>query len=333
MTSAYENNDSAQDAHHAALQKHASSFIFYTVQQGDTSIPTICAKLIEEHTGHEATKSQLDALVADAYSRNHLATPTERAVHFGEHLYFQYPVMAQNEPAKPSNRHPVHHEKSQSATERKPAPPAAQTTVLKESPRATYGCSAYETSVVGDWVEKNEVGKLSFTAFTPNDNGNGVSAGKMQWNQKKGKLPDLIKAFHDADAKKFDTIFGKNSKNALNEEWVRHADFTQGELKNELIESLSAFSYVQLRMQNEQVQSACGLAKESQLTALRGVGVIADLVNHVGPNRTRHILQKVPGPDKASQSQRIDDLEKLAKRYSTSRINSIHDNVTQMWKK
>src|SRR5262249_44902899 len=61
-----------------------------------------------------------------------------------------------------------------------------------------------------------------------NDNGHGISVGLFQANQKSGELPLLLNKMHDANPQLFSQVFGKQANNMLNENYVRGANFSQG---------------------------------------------------------------------------------------------------------
>jgi LysM repeat protein len=71
-----------------------------------------------------------------------------------------------------------------------------------------------------------------YDAFNPNDNGHGISFGLIQFNQKAGSLPTLLKEMHAKDPAKFNQVFGADSQNLLNENFVRSANLSTPEWRN-----------------------------------------------------------------------------------------------------
>jgi hypothetical protein len=311
MTSPYEKDDSApkkKDGHpHPAAHKHVHEvrLMEYRIQPGEQNISAVGRKLITEQTGKPATGAQLSAFLTNVYEHTGLKTKEQQNnVHAGDELWIELPVVAA--PVKVNLEH-------------KPLPDGDV-------------CSDREKQLIGDWVTQNEVGaKASPLTYNPNDHGHGVSVGLMQWNQKKGKLPELLQAFHDSDPRRFDAIFGGNAQNVLNVQFVKQADFTSGALNRSLIESLTAFQSVQYELRNKQVELGCEKAYQHNFTALRGVGVSADLVNHLGPARTEKVIHQVPIG--LSESARIDKLEALGEKWGVHRMTAIDSSDKLLWKK
>jgi hypothetical protein len=284
---------------------------------------------------------ELSAFLADTYARNGLKTAYQRNhIKTGDELLIRAPIVFGKEQPAPAPR-------------LEPAPvPTARTTEhpvvahAKEAPAKTsaaqrYGpaCSVGEVNQIGAWVSQNEVGgEKSFTAFNPNDHGHGISVGIMQWNQQKGKLPELLKAWYQQDPHRFNQIFGANAGNALNEKWVRSAPFAADKtLHQEMEDALKEpeFQQVQTRLRSQQIEKGCEIAKANHFTALRGQAVIADLVNRAGPTGAARVAASVKqGPP---ESQRIEILKKqIEKRIpqrsiSHERVSSIEDRVREIW--
>jgi hypothetical protein len=141
----------------------------------------------------------------------------------------------------------------------------------------------------------------SFTQINRNDNGAGVSAGIMQWNQQQGQLPQLLEAFYNANPDKFKQYFGDELYKMLSErhlaefeEAVRHKiDFSDGDYYDKLEKALSDPEYQQVQLdearkmivESEQVAYDAGFRSEL------GMAVVADCINQAGKPRVEEILK------------------------------------------
>ena len=169
-------------------------------------------------------------------------------------------------------------------------------------------CGGARTPIIENWITRNEVAKHTYTAYTPNDNNTGIAVGELQWNQKKGSLPDLLRAWHHEDAPKFDQIFGKYSKDLLSNQYVKKADFNGiPELLNGMHTALADkdFQGVQDSLRQKQIYHYCEVAHSFGFNSIRGEGYVADAANQKGLGPVEHILAGIDA-EKYTQSQRID---------------------------
>ncbi|HEY9774279.1 MAG TPA: hypothetical protein V6C81_10810 [Planktothrix sp.] len=332
MTSPYEHADPAHAKHSDSRQVVLQEYVV----QDEKSLSDLGRRLLAEQQHRKPTPHELNVWVHKTSALSGLKSKEQQdGIYRGEHLWIEMPQLASGSAVA----------KRESAAVKKVGAPVAASEIAT-APRKTAGtvyikehrqlpngpvCSAPEVAQIASWVTHNEVGKGSPTVFNPNDHGHGVSVGLMQWNQRKGMLPDLLKRFHESDPRKFDAIFGNNAKNALSDKWVREADFTSGPLRDELVASLPAFAAVQYKMREEQIQVGCNEAYEHNLTALRGTGVAADLVNHLGPHKTEKLIHRVPV--NLTESARIDYLERLGEQFGVVRMTWIDANDKQLWSK
>ena len=63
-----------------------------------------------------------------------------------------------------------------------------------------------------------------YDAWNPDDNGRGVSYGLIQFNQKVGTLPEVLRDMRAANPARFDAIFGKYASGMATPSWVRAAN-------------------------------------------------------------------------------------------------------------
>ena len=63
-----------------------------------------------------------------------------------------------------------------------------------------------------------------YDAWNPDDNGRGVSYGLIQFNQKVGTLPEVLRDMRAANPTRFDAIFGKYASGMATPSWVRAAN-------------------------------------------------------------------------------------------------------------
>lgn len=216
-----------------------------------------------------------------------------------------------------------------SSTTQEVSRPAARTAT------ADQACSGYAQQI-GSWITHNEAGKSKFTAYNPDDAGSGISVGLMQWNQKAGKLPELIKAWHAKNPGKFEDMFGGYSDDMLSSSWVRSANFVGNRtLASGITKALNdrEFQQVQLEMRNGHIRNSCLLANEHRFTSVRGTAVVADLVNQIGHAGTARALRKVP-INMPSESLRIEELKRITgwRTNSGDRVGVIEDRVREIWR-
>lgn len=196
-------------------------------------------------------------------------------------------------------------------------------------------CEGEWANMVSQWVTQNEGSRDKHRAFNPNDMGQGISVGLLQWNQKKGKLPDLLHAWHDKNPEKFQTMFGDYSTNLTRDSFVRSADFVGNKtLHDGMVKALAdrEFQGVQDTLRNKNMVRACEVATDYGFKSLRGRAVVSDLFNQLGEGGARNVIRKV-ALDKP-ESARIEEL----KRRTSGRINgedrvsTLEENVKRIWR-
>lgn len=196
-------------------------------------------------------------------------------------------------------------------------------------------CEGAWSNMVAQWVTKNEGGE-KYLVYNPNDHGQGISVGLLQWNQKKGRLPDLLQAWHHQDPAKFNKLFGSHSSQMLRAETVRMADFNgNSSLHKAMLAALAdpEFQRVQAKLRNTHIVHSCEVAQSHHFTSLRGRAVVADLYNQIGETGTVRALEKVP--DGPNESKRIELLKAntQGRIHGGDRVASIEDKVRDVWHK
>jgi len=320
----------------------------------DDTLLNLGRELYRKYTHHDPSKDALRAFEADAARRNNLLTTAAR-----DHLYLGQPLklslpgvtLPHAEKAPPlkavsQSGHPPKETtvKAEPAkAEQVKAAQAKAITVQPETPgsraqalmKGSSSCSGEWSNMVAQWVTHNEVSQQKFVAFNPNDHGAGISIGLLQWNQKKGRLPELLQDWHQKDPGKFDRIFGSYAANLLKPDWVRSADFVGTPTLNNGIHAALAdgeFQQVQLSLRNEHIVKSCEVAQSNGFTSLRGRAVVADLFNQIGERGTEHALHKVP--KSKPESARIEELKKITggRVNGHDRVTSIEENVKNIWR-
>lgn len=196
-------------------------------------------------------------------------------------------------------------------------------------------CDSNWSKMVAQWVTKNEGGE-KYLVYNPNDHGQGISVGLLQWNQKKGRLPDLLQAWHAQDPAKFNHMFGRHAAQMLRADSVRVADFNNDRaLHNGMLAALAdkEFQQVQAQLRSKHIVHSCEVAQEHDFKSLRGRAVVADLYNQIGETGTIRALNQVPrGP---KESVRIEQLKATTghRTHGEDRVASIEDKVKEVWRK
>lgn len=196
-------------------------------------------------------------------------------------------------------------------------------------------CEGDWAKMVAKWVTQNEGSRDKHLAYNANDMGHGISVGLLQWNQEKGKLPDLLKSWHDKNPRKFNTMFGEHSADLLKDSWVRTADFNGNKtLHSGMRKALadSEFQGVQDKLSNQNMVRACNVATDHGFRSLRGRAVVGDLFNQLGEGGARSALRKVP--EGKGESLRIEELKKITgtRINGKDRVNTLEDNVKEIWR-
>jgi|AGTN01.2.fsa_nt_gi hypothetical protein len=297
--------------------------ILVTVQPKD-SIRSIGRFLYQRHLHRAPTDIELKEFVDDTARRNDLTAQQRDHLELDQKLKVKIP-------GSPSAPHRT--ETPRTATSTTTAP---ETHRLATRPATTaQACSGY-VAQIGSWITHNEAGRSAYTAYNPDDAGNGISVGLMQWNQKAGKLPDLIKAWHAKNPDKFEDMFGGYSDDMLSTSFVRSANFTGNKtLASGISQALSdrEFQQVQLNMRNGHIRNSCELANDHRFTSVRGTAVVADLVNQIGPAGTARALRKV-STNIANESLRIEELKRITgwRTNSGDRVGVIEERVKEIWR-
>ncbi|MBZ0186222.1 MAG: hypothetical protein K8F91_08250 [Candidatus Obscuribacterales bacterium] len=298
------------------------------VKSGDT-IRSIGRALYLSRQGRLPDDMELKEFELDTGNRNGLTTRQERnQISPGQELLVKLPALT-------LSRYESKKSSSQAARIVAPESPA----VARQRPNevAPPSCSGSWQDVdrIATWITHNEAGPKAFTAFNPNDKGNGISVGLMQWNQKRGKLPDLLDAWQEKDPAKFDSMFGRYSDDLLRTAFVQDADFNgNSTLKRGIKRALAdpAFQQVQLSMRNQHIEDSCHMARQYRFTSLRGRAIVADLVNQIGEGGTRKILEKIP--PSSNESQRIEHLKDITggRINGEDRVAAIEVKVKEIWR-
>ena len=63
-----------------------------------------------------------------------------------------------------------------------------------------------------------------YDAWNPDDNGHGASYGLIQFNQRVGTLPQVLKGMYEADPDQFESIFGSYAASMSDPAWVKAAN-------------------------------------------------------------------------------------------------------------
>lgn len=196
-------------------------------------------------------------------------------------------------------------------------------------------CEGEWANMVSQWVTQNEGSRDKHRAFNPNDMGQGISVGLLQWNQKKGKLPDLLHAWHDKNPEKFQTMFGDYSTNLTRDSFVRSADFVGNKtLHDGMVKALAdrEFQGVQDTLRNKNMVRACEVATDYGFKSLRGRAVVSDLFNQLGEGGARNVIRKV-ALDKP-ESARIEELKRRTggRINGEDRVSTLEENVKKIWR-
>jgi hypothetical protein len=196
-------------------------------------------------------------------------------------------------------------------------------------------CDSNWSKMVAQWVTKNEGGE-KYLVYNSNDHGQGISVGLLQWNQRKGRLPELLQAWHAQDPKKFNHLFGRHAAEMLRADSVRVADFNNDRvLHSGMLAALAdrEFQQVQAQLRSKHIVHSCEVAQSHDFKSLRGRAVVADLYNQLGETGTVRALNDVPrGPN---ESIRIEQLKAHTghRIHGGDRVASIEDNVKAVWRK
>lgn len=163
--------------------------------------------------------------------------------------------------------------------------------------------------------------------ITWNDNGAGMSVGMQQNNQKRGSLPQLLRAMHDSNPEKFDHYFGRNANNMLNERFVRRAHFSpNNELGRAMVAAVNdpEMQKAQLGLLRNHVARASDIARGLGIKSTMGVALVADLTNQFGEGGAMKYLRSAHG--RVSEADKIRTIGQNSARghfTRTARYNQI----------
>lgn len=307
--------------------ERASGVITRTVKAGET-IRSIGRELYMQRQGRLPSDIELKEFELDTGRRSGLHTKYQRDhLHPDQKLVIRMPALTLVERPVTSRAVPEVPVSHTAAT-----PPA---TVVRGTGRPACSGSYDEMNMIASWVTHNEAGPKSYQAYNPDDLGNGISVGLMQWNQKRGKLPDLLEAWHHRNPSKFDRYFGRYSDDLLRTAFVKDADFNgNAALKAGMQKALAdrEFQGVQLSLRNEHIEESCEVARAFRFTSLRGRAIVADLINQLGKTGTRQLLSRVAPAD--NESQRIDNLKHVSddRINAADRVAAIEERVRVVWR-
>ncbi len=124
-----------------------------------------------------------------------------------------------------------------------------------------------------------------YDAFNPNDNGHGIAFGLIQFNQKAGSLPTLMKEMHAKDPAKFNQVFGSDAQRVLDAGFVRSANLASPEMKARFREAGAhpAFQQVQRDLaKREYFDPAQRVAEANGIKSERGMAMLFDASVQLG---------------------------------------------------
>jgi hypothetical protein len=178
----------------------------------------------------------------------------------------------------------------------------------------------------------------NYTTINPNDAGAGISIGIRQWNQKSGELPELLRAWHDDNPAKFESIFGHYSSSLLKEGFVRGTDFWQQPgLMDDIKKALADQEYqkVQLDLARQFVVNSVQLGYDNGFRSELALADIADVINQCGTGGFTRALRhgiKMAGSEQNSiismehvlhRPQGMQRLSALSKTFSAGTVANV----------
>lgn len=198
---------------------------------------------------------------------------------------------------------------------------AAQTT-----PTAQTAGQLSPTDRIIDYTARTEGGGR-YDAWNANDNGHGVSFGLIQFNQKSGSLPSVMRAMHNANPQRFDEIMGPHAQNMLNESWVRSANLNDPDIKSRMLTAARDPQFQQVQRDQARTgyyEPAAQMARDHGLTSERAHAMLFDSAVQNGVGGTRGMLNRAAAAGGTEQEilQRF-AREADANRYSGNRRTRI----------
>jgi len=145
-----------------------------------------------------------------------------------------------------------------------------------------------------DYVSRNESGG-DYSAWNPDDNGHGVSFGLIQFNQRAGSLPELLRRMYEADPKAFNACFGSAVADLLDSKWVRSHDLSgpDWDWRFKLAGAVPAFQQAQRDLAREgYLEPAWKACQAVGLTSERAVAMAFDAAVQHGLGWTRKALAR-----------------------------------------
>ncbi|MEW5849999.1 MAG: LysM peptidoglycan-binding domain-containing protein [Myxococcota bacterium] len=139
-------------------------------------------------------------------------------------------------------------------------------------------------------------GRGRYDAWNASDNGRGVSFGIIQFNQKTGHLPALLREMNAQHPGKFRAYFGPHADNLLDERWVRTANLNTPELKQRMQRAAQDpdMQAVQRSVaRREYLDPVVKLASSKGITSERAVALLFDSAVQNGPTATRAMFTRV----------------------------------------
>lgn len=136
----------------------------------------------------------------------------------------------------------------------------------------------------------------AFEAVNAADGELGISVGLGMWNQSIGGLSELLQDFHDADSELFQSTFGTDWRQFLDEQWVRslkpnHMAKHIAKLKAAL--KHPKFQDVQIEKTREHVSNAAETAYKAGFRSDEGMAAVVDLTNQLGTARVSQTLESL----------------------------------------
>jgi hypothetical protein len=158
----------------------------------------------------------------------------------------------------------------------------------------------------------------NFNSLNPNDTGHGISIGILQWNQKVGRLPQLLKAWHDRDPEDFKAIFGAHGKNLLKERWVRQHDIAGDKpLMKEIRRALAnnKFQDIQMDLARDFVRETIKTGYEHGFRSELGLALVSDMVNQIGAGGMERAFRRTKLPHSGEIRNETESAKKLARAF------------------
>jgi LysM repeat protein len=172
--------------------------------------------------------------------------------------------------------------------------------VVRKSLSADPSSSPPQTVQVGhadkmiDTVARVE-GNARYDAWNRNDNGHGISFGLIQFNQKTGALPKLLKQMKSAQPQKFQEVFGPYADKMVDEKWVRGANLNDPDLKARLTTSARDPTWQKVQRdvaRSEYLEPMASLAQKHGLKSELAVALMFDSAVQNGPTATRRMAAR-----------------------------------------